>query len=72
MNMPMETKPVLWGAAGGAVVLAIVGFSWGAWVTGSKAGAAALARADAAVAHAEAPTQLLSVARACRGALTRV
>ena len=27
----------LWGAAGGAVALAIVGFSWGGWVTGGTA-----------------------------------
>ena len=34
MNLPKDTKPFLWGAVGGAVVLAIVGFSWGGWVTG--------------------------------------
>ena len=32
-----KIKPGLWGAAGGAVVLAIVGFSWGGWVTGGTA-----------------------------------
>ncbi len=41
MNIPIETKPALWGAAGGAVVLAIVGFSWGGWVTSSTAEAGA-------------------------------
>mgnify|MGYP000539484730 CR=1 FL=1 len=30
-------KPSLWGAAGGAIVLAIIGFSWGGWVTGGTA-----------------------------------
>ena len=30
-------KPVLWGAVGGALGLAIVGFSWGGWVGSSKA-----------------------------------
>jgi hypothetical protein len=36
--MDWETfKPVLWGAVGGAIVLAIVGFYWGGWVTGSTA-----------------------------------
>ena len=30
-------EPILWGAAGGAVVLAVVGFMWGGWVTGSTA-----------------------------------
>ncbi len=34
MNIPKDTKPFLWGAVGGAVALAIVGFSWGGWVTG--------------------------------------
>ena len=30
-------KAPLWGAVGGAVVLAVVGFSWGGWVTSGKA-----------------------------------
>ncbi len=29
--------PALWGAVGGAIVLAIIGFAWGGWVTGSLA-----------------------------------
>jgi alpha/beta superfamily hydrolase len=35
----MQEKHVwgLWGAAGGAVALAIVGFSWGGWVTSGSA-----------------------------------
>ena len=28
-----KIKPVLWGAVGGALVLAIIGFNWGGWVT---------------------------------------
>lgn len=55
MNIPIETKPALWGAACGAAVLAIVGFSWGGWITGSKAEAASLMRANAAVVTAMAP-----------------
>ena len=39
----------LWGAAGGAVALAIVGFAWGGWVTGGNAEAMALKRSQAAV-----------------------
>jgi hypothetical protein len=39
----------LWGAAVGAAALAIVGFTWGGWVTGSKAETASRQRADAAV-----------------------
>ena len=55
MKIPVETKPALWGAAGGAVALAIVGFTWGGWVTGGKAEADATQRASAAVVVALAP-----------------
>ena len=55
MNIPIETKPALWGAAGGAIVAAIVGFTWGGWVTGGKADADATQRASAAVVAALAP-----------------
>lgn len=37
MNVPEWVKPALYGAAAGAIALAIIGFSWGGWVTGSKA-----------------------------------
>ncbi len=37
MNSPEWLKPGLYGAAVGAVALAIVGFSWGGWVTGGTA-----------------------------------
>lgn len=38
MQIPTWTKPALYGAAAGAVVLAIVGFSsYGGWVTGGTA-----------------------------------
>ena len=55
MNIPIETKPALWGAAAGAVALAIVGFNWGGWVTGGTAQAAAAISVDAAVVAALAP-----------------
>lgn len=55
MNIPVETKPALWGAVGGAIVLAIVGFSWGGWVTSSKAETAASIRVDAALVEALTP-----------------
>ena len=55
MNIPIETKPALWGIAIGAVALAIVGFGWGGWTTGSKAESAALTRANDAVVVALAP-----------------
>ncbi len=34
MSLPADTTPFLWGAAAGAVALAILGFNWGGWVTG--------------------------------------
>lgn len=37
MNTPEWLKPGLYGAIAGAVALAIVGFSWGGWVTGGTA-----------------------------------
>jgi hypothetical protein len=55
MKIPAETKPALWGMAGGAIAAAIVGFSWGGWVTGGSAEAAAVQRANAAVVVALAP-----------------
>jgi dienelactone hydrolase len=45
MNVPQWLKPGLVGAGVGAVALAIVGFSWGGWVTGSTAEAMASDRA---------------------------
>ena len=55
MKIPVETKPALWGMAGGAIAAAIVGFSWGGWVTGGKAEADATQRANGAVVVALAP-----------------
>ncbi len=37
MNIPEGLKPGLMGAAVGAVALAVVGFTWGGWVTGGTA-----------------------------------
>ncbi len=55
MNIPNETKPAIWGAVGGALAVAIIGFSWGGWMTSGKADAAASMRADAAVVEALTP-----------------
>jgi hypothetical protein len=55
MKIPVETKPALWGIAGGAVLSAVVGFTWGGWVTGGKAEAESTQRANAAVVVALAP-----------------
>jgi hypothetical protein len=46
-----KIKTGLWGAAGGAVVLAIVGFNYGGWVTSGTA--EGMARQSAAAAVAE-------------------
>jgi alpha/beta superfamily hydrolase len=37
MQAPEWLKPGLYGAACGAVALAVIGFSWGGWVTGGTA-----------------------------------
>ena len=55
MKIPIETKPAVWGMVGGAIVAAIVGFSWGGWVTGGRAETDATQRANAAVVVALAP-----------------
>lgn len=55
MNIPVETKPALWGAVFGGVAVAIAGFSWGGWVTGGKSETAAQLRATTAVTAAMAP-----------------
>lgn len=48
MNTPDWLKPGIYGAIAGAVLVGIVGFSWGGWVTGRSAEkmAAALAHDD--------------------------
>ena len=55
MQVPPELKPACWGAIGGAVALAIVGFTWGGWVTGRTADEKASQRANSAVVSALAP-----------------
>ncbi len=37
MKLPDWLSPAIKGAVGGAVALAIVGFTWGGWVTGGTA-----------------------------------
>ena len=55
MQMPNELRPALWGAVGGAAALAIMGFTWGGWVTASTAETSAQQRVSAAVVAALAP-----------------
>ncbi|MDA3857876.1 MAG: hypothetical protein PF480_06505 [Roseovarius sp.] len=45
MTMPDWLKPGIYGAILGAICVAIIGFSWGGWVTGS--GATKMARSMA-------------------------
>ena len=54
-KLPAQTKPFVWGAAVGAIALAIVGFNWGGWMTSAKADSLANGRADEAVVSALAP-----------------
>jgi alpha/beta superfamily hydrolase len=58
MNISPNVKPALWGAAGGAVALAILGFTWGGWVTSSTATAMADKQATIEVAKVLAPVCL--------------
>lgn len=55
MAMPKNISSLVWSAAGGAVVCAIVGFSWGGWVTGGTARKEAATAAHDAVVVALAP-----------------
>jgi hypothetical protein len=55
MQFPTKTKPMIWGAVGGAVACMIVGFSWGGWVTGGTARKDAATAAHDAVVVALAP-----------------
>ncbi len=46
MNFPVWTKPGIYGAIVGGVIVSIVGFSAGGWMTGSKANEMARSMAD--------------------------
>ncbi len=54
-KLPPETIPTLWGAAGGAIALAIVGFTWGGWTTRGNAELQTMRSVDAAVIKVLAP-----------------
>jgi len=55
MQTPVWLKPALWGAASGAIVMAIVGFSQLGWKTAGSAEQLAQERADTAVVAALVP-----------------
>lgn len=60
MQIPEWTKPTLTGAGVGAIALAIVGFSWGGWVTGGSATEMSSKSSIAAVASALTPYCVLN------------
>ncbi|WP_422000685.1 hypothetical protein [Reyranella sp.] len=55
MNIPKKTTPLLWGAAIGAALCAILGFTWGGWMTGKSARSNAEAASHSATVLALAP-----------------
>jgi pimeloyl-ACP methyl ester carboxylesterase len=55
MNKPVWIKPAVYGAVVGAAALAIIGFSWGGWVTGATAQKMAENASSAAVVDAMTP-----------------
>ena len=58
MKTPEWVQPGLYGAAAGAIALAIVGFTWGGWVTGGTAEAKSRSDSKAAVLAALTPVCL--------------
>ncbi len=50
-----KIQPGFWGAIGGAIALALIGFIWGGWVTGGTAQKMAVKMAEAAVVDRLAP-----------------
>ena len=55
MKLTPKIESTLWGAVGGAAVLAFVGFTFGGWVTGGKAKEMAQQQSDKAVTAALSP-----------------
>lgn len=55
MQIPNWTKPAVTGAVAGAIAMAIVGFSWGGWVTGGSSRKFASEQSVSAIALALTP-----------------
>jgi hypothetical protein len=55
MKISEAAAPLFWGAVGGAIILAIVGFKWGGWVTAGTAEQMASAQSQNAVVNALVP-----------------
>lgn len=70
MNIPVETKPALWGVLGGAIAITIIGFTWFGWTTNSSAENLARMRASDAVVVALAPVCVERFQRAGSAAAT--
>lgn len=58
MTTPEWLRPGLYGAATGAIILAVIGFTWGGWVTGGTANDRAMAMAHDKVVAAMVPVCL--------------
>lgn len=58
MTFPEWTKPGIYGAMIGAVVVSIIGFSWGGWTTGGSANKMAKILANQEVTQAMVPVCL--------------
>jgi hypothetical protein len=66
MNTYAWVKPACYGAAGGAVALAIIGFSWGGWVTAHTAQQNVEAASQSATVAALAPICAAKFERAAK------
>jgi pimeloyl-ACP methyl ester carboxylesterase len=55
MKLPVETKPAIMGAIAGAIAVAVIGFSWGGWLTANTAAANSKQASSKAVVAALAP-----------------
>jgi hypothetical protein len=55
MKVSPSVKPALWGAVGGAIACAVLGFTWGGWVSSSSTTAMAQEHANVEIAKVLAP-----------------
>jgi len=55
MNIPIQTKPALWGMLAGAIIVTVAGFNWFGWTTRSSSESMAQMQSRSAVVGALAP-----------------